>query len=136
MKMKKIEAIIRPERLDVVKKALVDKGFVAMTVSEVLGRGEQKGIKFQYRRGTLGVDLLPKLKIEMYITDKSADSMMKIICDAARTSKFGDGRIFVTPVEKSGRVRTEDVDICDSDIKGTAATGEPFEAKETPLLKT
>jgi nitrogen regulatory protein P-II 1 len=107
-----------------------------MTVSEVLGRGEQKGIKLQYRGGTMEVDRLPELKIEMYITDKNVGSVMKIICDAARTGKFGDGRIFVTPVEKSGGVRTGDADICDSDIKETAATGEPSEDKETPLIKT
>ncbi len=107
-----------------------------MTVSEVLGRGEQKGIKLQYRGGTMEVDHLPKLKIEMYITDKNMGSVMKIICDAARTGKFGDGRIFVTPVEKSEWVRTGEADICDSDIKETAATGEPSEDKETPQIKT
>jgi nitrogen regulatory protein P-II 1 len=133
--LKKIEAIIRPERLDVVKKALAEKGFVAMTVSEVLGRGEQKGIKLQYRGGTMEVDRHPKLKIEMYITDKNVGSVIKIICDAARTGKFGDGRIFVTP-EKSGGVRTGAVDIYDSDIKETAATGKPSEDKETLLIKT
>lgn len=111
--MKKIEAIIRPERLDHVKKALEEKGFVAMTIMEVLGRGEQKGIKLQYRGGTLEVDLLPKLKIEMFVFDEDADKVMKTICDAARTGKFGDGRIFVCPVERSGRVRTGEIDISD-----------------------
>lgn len=107
--MKKIEAIIRPERLEQVKKALEEKGFVAMTVTEVLGRGEQKGIKLQYRGGTLDVDLLPKLKLELYVQDADVDSAMKTICDAGRTGKFGDGRIFVSPVEKSGKVRTGEV---------------------------
>ena len=108
--MKKIEAIIRPERLEQVKKALEENGFVAMTIIEVLGRGEQKGIKLQYRGGTMEVDLLPKLKLEMFVHDVDADKVMKIICDSARTGKFGDGRIFVSPVEKSGKVRTGELD--------------------------
>jgi len=107
--VKKIEAIIRPERLEQVKRALEEKGFIAMTVIEVLGRGEQKGIKLQYRGGTMEVDLLPKLKLELYIQDEDADSVMKTICDAGRTGKFGDGRIFVSSVEKSGKVRTGEV---------------------------
>ena len=107
--MKKIEAIIRPERLEQVKHALEEKGFVAMTVIEVLGRGEQKGIKLQYRGGTMDVDMLPKLKLELYVADGEVDVVMKAICDAGRTGKFGDGRIFVTPVEKSGKVRTGEV---------------------------
>jgi nitrogen regulatory protein P-II 1 len=108
--MKKIEAIIRPERLDHVKKALEEQGFVAMTVVEVLGRGEQKGIKLQYRGGTMEVDLLPKLKLEIFLRDEEVDAAMKIICDSARTGRLGDGRIFVSPVEISGRVRTGEVD--------------------------
>ncbi|HOT07284.1 MAG: putative nitrogen regulatory PII-like protein [Methanosaeta sp. PtaB.Bin039] len=108
--MMKIEAIIRPERQEQVKKALEEKGFVAMTMSEVLGRGEQKGIKLQYRGGTLDVDLLPKLKIEMIVGDDEAETVMKTICDAARTGKFGDGRIFVLPVAMSGKVRTGEVE--------------------------
>jgi nitrogen regulatory protein P-II 1 len=80
-----------------------------MTVIDVLGRGEQKGIKLQYRGGTMDVDLLPKLKLELYVSDEEVDSVMKTICDAGRTGKFGDGRIFVSPVEKSGKVRTGEV---------------------------
>ncbi len=110
MILKKIEAIIRPERLEQVKKALEENGFVAMTIIEVLGRGEQKGIKLQYRGGTMEVDLLPKLKLEMFVRDADVDKVMKTICDSARTGKFGDGRIFVSPVEKSGKVRTGEVD--------------------------
>jgi len=110
IEMMKIEAIIRPERQEQVKKALEEKGFVAMTMSEVLGRGEQKGIKLQYRGGTLDVDLLPKLKIEMIVGDDEAETVMKTICDAARTGKFGDGRIFVLPVAMSGKVRTGEVE--------------------------
>ena len=107
--MKKIEAIIRPERLEQVKKALEEKGVVGMTVIQVLGRGEQKVIKLQYRGGTMDVDLLSKLKLELYVKDEAVDSVMKTICDAARTGKFGDGRIFVSAVEKSGKVRTGEV---------------------------
>ena len=108
--MKKIEAIIRPERLEQVKKALEEKGFVAMTIIDVLGRGEQKGIKLQYRGGTMEVDLLPKLKLEIFVHDADAKSVIKTICDAGRTGKFGDGRIFVSPVEISGKVRTGEID--------------------------
>ncbi len=126
--MKKIEAIIRPERLDPVKKALSEKGFVAMTVMEVLGRGEQKGIKLQYRGGTMEVDLLPKLKLEIFVSDADVDKAMETICTAARTGKFGDGRIFVSPVERSGRVRTGEIDISDG---GTLEAG----AEKPPLTK-
>jgi nitrogen regulatory protein P-II 1 len=108
-KMKKIEAIVRPERLEQIKKALEEKGYVAMTVTEVLGRG-QKGIKLQYRGGSMIVDLLPKLKIELFLHDHNVNDAMKTICDAGRTGKFGDGRIFVSPVEISGKVRTGEVD--------------------------
>ncbi|HOV82492.1 MAG TPA: P-II family nitrogen regulator [Methanothrix sp.] len=104
--MKKIEAIIRPERLEQIKAALEERGVVAMTVIEVRGRGEQKGIKLQYRGGTLDVDLLPKIKLEIYAADPEVDSIMKAICDAGRTGRFGDGRIFVSPVERSAKVRT------------------------------
>ena len=109
LRMKKIEAIIRPERLEQVKKALEEKGVVGMTVIQVLGRGEQKGIKLQYRGGTMDVDLLPKLKMEIYVDDKEVDAVMKTICEAGRTGKFGDGRIFVSSVEKSAKVRTGEV---------------------------
>jgi len=108
--MKKIEAIVRPERLEQIKKALEEKGYVAMTVTEVLGRGEQKGIKLQYRGGSMVVDLLPKLKIELFLHDHNVKEAMKTICDAGRTGKFGDGRIFVSSVEISGKVRTGEVD--------------------------
>jgi nitrogen regulatory protein P-II 1 len=107
--LKKIEAIIRPERLEQVKKALEEKGFIAMTIMEVLGRGEQKGIKLQYRGGTMEVDLLPKLKLELFISDQDVDAVMKTICAAGKTGKPGDGRIFISPVEMSGKVRTGEV---------------------------
>jgi nitrogen regulatory protein P-II 1 len=92
-----------------VKKALEEKGFVAMTVCEVLGRGEQKGIKLQYRGGLMEVDLLPKLKLELFLPDEDVDAAMKAICAAGKTGKPGDGRIFVSSVEMSGKVRTGEV---------------------------
>ena len=104
--MMKVEAIIRPERLDQVKKALEEKGFVGMTVSEVTGRGEQKGIKLQFRGRTMDVDLLPKVRIELIVRDEVVDDLIETISAAARTGKPGDGRIFVIPVARSVRVRT------------------------------
>ncbi len=104
--MMKVEAIIRPERLDQVKKALEDKGVVGMTVSEVTGRGEQKGIKLQFRGRTMDVDLLPKVRIELIVGDDRVDDLIETIAAAARTGKPGDGRIFVIPVGRSVRVRT------------------------------
>jgi len=108
--MKKVEAIIRPERLEHVKRTLEDKGFVAMTVSEVRGRGEQKGITLQFRGRTMEVDLLPKVKIEMVVDDDVVDAVIDTIVKAARTGKYGDGKIFVIPVEKAVRVRTGEVE--------------------------
>jgi len=104
--MMKVEAVIRPERLDQVKKALEEKGFVGMTVSEVTGRGEQKGIKLQFRGRTMDVDLLPKVRIELIVKDEVIDDLIETITAAARTGKPGDGRIFVIPVARSVRVRT------------------------------
>ncbi|MDF0591935.1 P-II family nitrogen regulator [Candidatus Methanocrinis natronophilus] len=104
--MMKIEAVIRPERLELVKKSLEEKGFVGMTVSEVTGRGEQKGIKLQFRGRTMEVDLLPKVKIELVVKDDLVDDLLETISAAARTGKPGDGRIFVIPVARSVRVRT------------------------------
>jgi len=129
--MKKIEAIIRPERLEQIKKALEEKGFIAMTIMEVLGRGEQKGIKLQYRGGTMEVDLLPKLKIEMFVHDEDVKEAMKTICDAGRTGKFGDGRIFVSPVDISGKVRTGEVD-----YDSTSEQEEPKAKNSKPALKS
>ncbi len=109
--MKMVVAIIRPEKLDDVKKALESKGCVAMTVTEVKGRGEQKGIKLQFRGRTLEVDLLQKMKLEIVVDDDLVDVVVNTIVEAARTGKFGDGRIFVLPVEKSVRIRTGEVQV-------------------------
>ncbi|WP_457612104.1 P-II family nitrogen regulator [Methanocaldococcus sp.] len=104
--MKKIEAVIRPEKLDVVKKALADAGFLGMTVSEVKGRGIQGGIVERYRGREYLVDLLPKVKIEMVVKEEDVDEVIKIICENAKTGQHGDGKIFVLPVERVVRVRT------------------------------
>jgi len=106
IKMKMIKAVIKPERFEFVKKALEDKGFISMTISEVKGRGEQKGITLQYRGGLMTVDLLPKIQLEIVVKDKDLDSLLTTLIESARTGKIGDGKIFVMPVEKSIRIRT------------------------------
>ena len=106
--MKKIEAIIREERLDAVKKALEEKSYFGMTVSEVSGRGKQKGIPLQWRVGEYRVDLLPKLKIELVVVDDDVAAVIDAIVMNARTGETGDGKIFVMPVETVVRVRTGD----------------------------
>jgi nitrogen regulatory protein P-II 1 len=106
--MKKIEAIIREERLDAVKKALEEKSYFGMTVSEVSGRGKQKGIPLQWRVGEYRVDLLPKIKIELVLLDADVAEAINAIVNNARTGETGDGKIFVLPVETVVRVRTGD----------------------------
>ena len=108
--MKMVVAVIRPEKLESVKKALEAKGFVAMTVTEVKGRGEQKGITLQFRGRTMDVDLLSKVKIEMVVRDEDVDAVIDTIVKNARTGRYGDGKIFVLPVEKSVRIRTGEVE--------------------------
>ena len=108
--MKMVKAIIKPERFEFVKKALEDKGFVSMTVVEVKGRGEQKGITLEYRGGLMTVDLLPKIQLEIVVRDSALDDLITIITDASRTGKIGDGKIFVMPVEKSIRIRTGEME--------------------------
>ena len=108
--MKMVVAIIRPEKLESVKKALEAKGFVAMTVTEVKGRGEQKGITLQFRGRTMEVDLLPKMEIVMVVKDEDVDAVIDTIVKSARTGRYGDGKIFVLPVEKSVRIRTGEVE--------------------------
>jgi nitrogen regulatory protein P-II 1 len=108
--MKKIEAIIREEKLNAVKKALEEKSYFGMTVSEVSGRGKQKGIPLQWRVGEYRVDLLPKLKVELVVLDEDVDAALEAIIRNARTGETGDGKIFVLPVESVVRVRTGDRD--------------------------
>ncbi len=104
--MKKIEAIIREERLENVKKALENGGYFAMTVTEVSGRGEQLGLTLPWRVGEYRVDLLPKLKLEIVAPDKEVDTIVNTIIENARTGEIGDGKIFIIPVDNAIRVRT------------------------------
>ena len=107
--MKMVQAIIKPERLDNVKKALEEKGFIALSIIEIKGRGEQKGITLQYRGKNVEVDTLPKVKLEIVIKDDDVDPVISIVRGAARTGKIGDGKIFVLPVEMMCKVRTDEV---------------------------
>lgn len=107
--MKMVQAIIRPEKLDEVKTALENKGFIAMSILEIKGRGEQKGISLEYRGKKIEVDILPKIKLELVVDDSDVDTIITIIREAGRTGKFGDGKIFVIPVEMMAKVRTDDV---------------------------
>ncbi len=104
--MKKIEAIIKPFKLDEVKAALTDIGIQGMTVSEVKGYGRQKGHKEIYRGAEYVVDFIPKVKIEIVLADPEVDKVVDTIRNAALTGKIGDGKIFVLPVERVLRVRT------------------------------
>ncbi len=108
--MKLILAIIRPEKLDDVKRALEEAGIYPMTVIDVRGRGEQKGITIMYRGRPITIDLIPKVEIQIVVKDEDVDKVIKIITENARTGKPGDGRIFVLPIEKSVRVRTGEVE--------------------------
>jgi nitrogen regulatory protein P-II 1 len=107
--MKLIKAIIKPERLDAVKTSLEESGFFGMTITEVQGRGEQKGISLQYRGGTILVDLIPKVEIELVVSDDTSDKVIEAIKKGAYTGKIGDGRIFVMPVSESIKIRTSEV---------------------------
>ena len=105
--MKKIEAIIRPEKLDDVKHALAEKGYLGLNIVGVTGRGVQKGIVHAGRGGqAYSVDMLPKVKLEVVVTDKNTDEVVTIIQKSAWTGNIGDGKIFVLNVEEAVRVRT------------------------------
>ena len=104
--MKKIEAVIKPFKLDEVKNALHEVGVTGMTVSEVKGFGRQKGHTEVYRGAEYVIDFLPKLKIEVVVDDAIAERAVQAIQDSARTDKIGDGKIFVVPVEQAIRIRT------------------------------
>jgi nitrogen regulatory protein P-II 1 len=104
--MKKITAIIRPEKLDEVRKALDDIGFSGMTVSEVKGRGVQKGITLEWRAGDYRVEFLPKIKLEVIVNDKDFKKVIDVIIEKARTGKIGDGKIFVSDIDNVIRIRT------------------------------
>jgi nitrogen regulatory protein P-II 1 len=111
--MKKIEAIIKPFKLDEVRDALAEMGIGGMTVSEVEGFGRQNGHSELYRGHEYGSDLLPKVKLEIVLTDSQVQPVLDAIVSAARTGKIGDGKVFVMAVQQAVRIRTEE--------KGTGA---------------
>ncbi len=104
--MKKIEAIIRPEKLEPVRAALGDMNLCGMTVSEVSGRGKQRGITLQWRAGEYRVEFLPKVKIEVVVLDEDLGQALNTIVAKAKTGERGDGKVFVLPVENAIRIRT------------------------------
>ena len=108
--MKKIEAIIRPFKLEDVKIALVNSGIVGMTVSEVRGFGRQKGQVERYRRSEFTVEFLQKLKVEVVVEDEKVNSVIDAIAEAAKTGEIGDGKIFITSIDSVVRIRTGDKD--------------------------
>ena len=108
--MKKIEAIVKPFKLDEVREALSEIGVTGLTVTEVKGFGRQKGHTELYRGAEYVVDFLPKVKVEVVVSDKLADQAIEAIVKAARTGKIGDGKIFVTTVEQVIRIRTGETD--------------------------
>ena len=108
--MKKIEAIIKPFKMDEVKAALMELGIQGLTVSEVKGFGRQKGHTEIYRGSEYTVDFLPKVKVEVVVTDAQVNPVVEVLLKVARTGKIGDGKIFVSAVEKVIRIRTGEVD--------------------------
>lgn len=108
--MRKIECIIRPHLLDAVKNALQEAGIIGMTISEVKGFGRQKGHTETYRGSEYNVDFLPKVKIEVVVAGDLVDSAIEAITASAKTGKFGDGKIFVIPVDEIVRIRTGERD--------------------------
>jgi Nitrogen regulatory protein PII len=108
--MKKIEAIIKPFKMEDVKEALAEVGIEGMTVSEVKGFGRQKGHTEIYRGSEYTVDFLPKVKFEIVVSDSAVEKAVAAISSSAKTGKIGDGKIFVLPVESAVRIRTEETD--------------------------
>jgi nitrogen regulatory protein P-II 1 len=106
--VKKIEAVIKPFKLDDVKDALHDAGVSGMTVTEVKGFGRQKGHTELYRGAEYVIDFLPKVKIEVVVEDNLVDNVVEAISEAARTGRIGDGKIFVSPIDEAVRIRTGD----------------------------
>jgi len=104
--MKKIEAVIRPEKLDELRENLDVKGFHGMTVIEVKGRGTQKGVVLEWRVGEYKVEFLPKVKLELVLLDKDVEEVIKTICKVCSTGSIGDGKIFVSDVSWVVRIRT------------------------------
>lgn len=108
--MKKIEAVIKPFKLEDVKDALTEAGITGMTVSDVKGYGRQQGHSELYRGAEYVVDFLPKIKLELIVAEADVDSTIAVITEAAKTGKIGDGKIFVSPIEKIVRIRTGEED--------------------------
>ena len=108
--MKKIEAVIKPFKLEDVKDALAEAGVTGMTVSDVKGYGRQQGHSELYRGAEYVVDFLQKIKLELIVADEDVDSTIAVIIEAAKTGKIGDGKIFVSPIEKIVRIRTGEQD--------------------------
>ncbi len=106
--MKKIEAIIRPHKLDEVREALLEKGIKGMTVEEVKGFGRQKGHPEVYRGAEYNIEFIPKIKLEIVVSDQAADKVVSTITKIARTGQVGDGKIFISNIEEAIRVRTEE----------------------------
>ncbi len=104
--MVKIEALIRPQKLDEVKAALSEIGIKGMTVSEVRGAGKQKGFTQHYRGAEYTVNLIQKVKVEIVVTDEDAERVAQVVAEAARTGEIGDGKIFLIPVQEAIRIRT------------------------------
>ncbi len=108
--MQKVEAIIRPEKLEIVKTALEDLDHAGMTLTEVRGHGKQRGVTEQWRGRSFAVEYLTKVKIELVVKDEDVDPIIERIVDAARTGEIGDGKIFVSPVTGAVRIRTGESD--------------------------
>jgi len=106
MALMRVEAIIPPERLDRLLAALEEKGFVSMTVSDVVGRGERRGVKLRYNGRAERSKLLSKVRIELVVCDYEVDFLIETIAEAVRTGNIGDGRIFVSPVTRSIKLRS------------------------------
>jgi nitrogen regulatory protein P-II 1 len=107
--MKKIEAIVRPHKLDAIQDALAEAGFRGLTISEVRGYGRQKGHSEIYRGSEYSVNFIPKIKVELVCADEKVENAITIIVTTGRTGEVGDGKIFVIPVEEAIRVRTNEV---------------------------
>ena len=106
--MKKIEAVIRSEKLEDLREALDAKGFSAMTVTEVKGRGTQKGITLEWRVGEYRVEFIPKIKVELVVDDDNVDKVVEVILSVCSTGKIGDGKIFISTIEEVIRIRTRE----------------------------
>jgi nitrogen regulatory protein PII len=104
--LKKIEAIIRPSKLEEIKEALGKFDVKGLTISQVMGCGKQKGLKEYYRGTVVNLNLLPKIKIEIVSTDEHVENIIKVICEQARTGEVGDGKIFVSNIDETIRIRT------------------------------